>query len=66
MIITSSQQANFIKLNQIEQNPQIGFNTSPRIFDFSQISKLIKFSNKDHVKNIIGTKPNDQFQKIWL
>ena len=59
--ITSSQQANFIKLNQIEQNPQFGFNISPRIFNFSQVPKFIKLSNKDHVNNIIGTKPNDQF-----
>ena len=64
--ITSIQQANFIKLNQIEQNPQFGFNVSPRNFDFSQNSKFIKFFNKDHEYNSIPTKPNDQLHKIWL
>ena len=34
--ITSIQQANFINFNPIEQNPQIGFNTYPRIFNCSQ------------------------------
>ena len=61
--ITSNQQANFINFNPIEQNPQIGFNTSPRNFIFSQSPKLIKFFNKDHEYNSIPTKPNDQFQK---
>ena len=61
--ITSIQQANFINFNPIEQNPQIGFNTSPRIFNFSQSPKLIKFFNKNHEYNSILTKPNDQFQK---
>ena len=64
--ITSIQQANFINFNPIEQNPQIGFNSSPRNFDFSQNSKLIKFFNKDHEYNSIPTKPNDQLHKIWL
>ena len=44
----------------------IRINTSPRIFKFSQNTKLIKLNIKDHVYNIIGTKPNDQFQKKWL
>ena len=57
--ITSNQQANFINFNPIEQNLQIGFNTSPRIFNFSQSPKLIKFFNKDHEYNSIPTKPND-------
>ena len=61
--ITSNQQANFINFNPIEQNPQIGFNTSPRIFNFSQSPKLIKFFNKGHEYNSIPTKPNNQFQK---
>ena len=61
--ITSIQQANFINFNLIEQNPQIGFNTSPRIFNFSQSPKLIKLTNIDHEYNNIGAKPNDQFQK---
>ena len=64
--ITSNQQANFINFNPIEQNPQIGFNTSPRIFNFSQSPKLIKFFNKDYEYNNIPTKPNDQFQKKRL
>ena len=61
--ITSKQQANFINFNPIEQNPQIGFKTNPRISNFSQNPKLIKLTNKDHVYNSIPTKPNDQFQK---
>ena len=61
--ITSIQQANFINFNPIEQNPQIGFNTSPRIFNFSQNPKLIKLTNIYHEYNYIGAKPNDQFQK---
>ena len=61
--ITSIQQANYINFNPIEQNPQIGFNTNPRISNFSQNPKLIKFFNKDHEYNNIPTKPNDQFQK---
>ena len=62
--ITSSQQANFIKLNQIEQNPQFGFNTSPRILKTSQNPKLIKLTNIDHEYNSISTKPIDQLHKI--
>ena len=54
--ITSIQQANFIRLNQIEQNPQIGFYTSPRIFNFSQNPKLIKLTNIDHEYIIVGKK----------
>ena len=61
--ITSIQQANFINFNLIEQNPQIGFNTSLRIFNFSQSPKLIKLTNIYHEYNNIGAKPNDQFQK---
>ena len=61
--IISKQQANFINFNPIEQNPQIGFKTNPRIFNFLQNPKLIKLTNKDHVYNSIPTKPNDQFQK---
>ena len=61
--ITSIQQANFINFNPIEQNPQIGFNTSPRILNFSQNPKLIKLTNIYHEFNNIGAKPNDQFQK---
>ena len=60
---TSNQQANFINFNLIEQNPQIGFKTNPRIFNCSKIPKLIKLTNKDHVYNSIPTKPNDKFQK---
>ena len=61
--ITSIQQANFINFNLIEQNPQIGLNTSSRIFNFSQSPKLIKLTNIYHEYNNIGAKPNDQFQK---
>ena len=62
--ITSIQQANFINFNPIEKkNPQIRFNTSPRIFNFSQNPKLIKLTNIYHEYNNIGAKPNDQFQK---
>ena len=61
--ITSIQQANFINFNPIEQNPQIGFKTNPRIFNCSQNPKLIKLTNKNHVYNSIPTKPNDQFHK---
>ena len=63
MINYINSQANFIKLNQIEQNPQIGFNTSLRIFNFSQNSKLIKLTNIYHEYNYIWAKPSDQFQK---
>ena len=55
--------SHFININPIEQNPQIGFNTSPRIFNFSRIPKLIKLTNIYHEYNYIGAKPNDQFQK---
>ena len=61
--ITSIQQAKFINFNPIEQNPQIKFNTSPRIFNFSQSPKLIKLTNIYHEYNNIGAKPNDQFRK---
>ena len=61
--ITSNQQASFINFNPIEQNPQIGFKTKLRIFNFSQNPKLIKLTNKDLVYNNIPTIPNDQFQK---
>ena len=64
--ITSIQQANFINFNPIEQNPQFGFNTSLRIFNFSQSPKLIKLTNIYHEYNNIGAKPNDQFQKRGL
>ena len=64
--ITSNQQANFINFNLIEQNPQIGFNTSPRISNFSQSPKLIKLTNIYHEYNNIGAKPNDQFQKKMI
>ena len=61
--ITSIQQANFVNFNPIEQNPQVRFNTSPRIFNFSQNPKLIKLTNIYHEYNNIGAKSNDQFQK---
>ena len=61
--ITSNQQANYINFNPIEQNLQIGVKINPRILNFSQNTKLIKLTNKDHVYNNIPTKPNDQFQK---
>ena len=57
---------NFINLTQFEQNPQFGSITNPRIFNFSQIPKLIKLTNIYHEYNNIETKPNDQFQKTWL
>ena len=34
--------------------------------NFSQNTKLIKLNNIDHVYNIVGQKPNDQFHKIKL
>ena len=61
--ITSNQQANFINFNLIEQNPQIGFKTNPRISNFSQNPKLIKLTNIYHEYINIEAKPNDQFQK---
>ena len=61
--ITTNQQANFINFNPIEQNPQTGFNTRPRIFNFSQSPKLIKLTNIYHEQHNIGAKPYDQFQK---
>ena len=64
--ITSIQQANFINFDSIEQNPQIGFNTNPRIFNFSQNPKLIKLTNIYHEYNNIGAKPNDQLQKKMI
>ena len=54
------------QFHQFEQNPQIRINTSPRIFNFAQHTKLIKLTIIDHDYNIIGTKPKDQFQKKWL
>ena len=56
----------FQNFNPIEQNPQIGFNTSLRIFNFSQSPKLIKLTNIYHEYNNIGAKPNDQFQKKMI
>ena len=44
----------------------IRINTSPRIFNFSQNTKLTKLNIIDHVYNIIGTKPSDKFQKKWF
>ena len=44
------------QFHQIEQNPQNGFNTSPRIFNFSQNPKLIKLTNIDHEYIIVGKK----------
>ena len=66
MINYINSQANFIKLNQIEQNPQIGFNISPRILNFSQNPKFIKLTNKYHEYIIVGTKPIDQIHKTRL
>ena len=56
----------FHQLNQFGQNPQIRINTRPRIFNFAQNTKLIKLNIIDHDYNIIGTKPNDPFQKKCL
>ena len=53
----------FHQFNQIEQNPQFGSITNPRIFNFSQSPKLIKSTNIYHEYNNIEAKPNDQFQK---
>ena len=53
----------FHQFNQIEQNPQFESITNPRIFDVSQIPKLIKLTIIYHEYNNIGAKPNDQFQK---
>ena len=61
--IISNQQANFINFNPIEQNPQIGFKTNPRIFNCSQNPKLIKLTNIYHEYINIEAKSNDQFQK---
>ena len=54
------------QFHQFEQNRQIRIKTSPRNFNFSQNTKLIKLIVIDHEYNIIGTKPNDQFQKKRL
>ena len=43
----------------------IRIHTSPRNFNFSKFTKLIKLNHQDQVY-IIATKPNDQFQNIWL
>ena len=48
----------------MEQNPQFRLITSPRIFNFSKTTKLIKLNHRDHVYNILEQKPNDQFHKI--
>ena len=66
MINYSNTTSQFHQINQIEQNPQIGFNTSPRIFNFSQNPKLIKLTNIDHDYIIVGTKPSDQIHKTSL
>ena len=44
----------------------IRVHTSPRNFNFSKFSKLIKLNHQDQVYNILEQKPIDQFQKIWL
>ena len=48
----------------MEQNPQFRLITSPRIFNFSKTTKLIKLNHRDHVYNILEQKPNHQFYKI--
>ena len=44
----------------------IRIHTSPRNFNFSKFTKLIKLNHQDQVYNIQEQKPIDQFQKIWL
>ena len=56
----------FHQWNQFEQKPQIGFNTSPRIFNLSQNPKLIKLTIIYQEYINIATKPIDQFHKIRL
>ena len=44
----------------------IRIHTSPRNFNFSKFTKLIKLNHQDQVHNIQEQKLIDQFQKIWL
>ena len=45
-------QFNFTKLSTIEQKPKILKVSSPRNFNWSQITKLIKLMHVKHVYNI--------------
>ena len=56
----------FHQLNSIGTKSQNRVNSSPRILNFSQNTKLIKVNTIDHVYNIVGQKLNDQFHKIKL
>ena len=56
----------FHQLNPILTKSLIRLHSSPRNFNFSQYIKLIKLNIIDHVYNIIGIEPNDQFQKRKL
>ena len=56
----------FHQLNPISTKSPKQVNTSPRNFNFSKFSKLIKLNHQDQVYNILEQKPIDQFQKIWL
>ena len=56
----------FHQLNPILTKSPIRLHSNPRNFNFSQYFKLIKLNIIDYVYNIIGTKPNDQFQKRML
>ena len=44
----------------------IRIHTSPRNFNFSKFTKLIKLNHQDQVHYIQEQKPIVQFQKIWL
>ena len=54
----------FHQLNSIWTKSPNRVNSSPSILNFSQNIKLIKLNTIDHVYNIVGQRPNDQFHKI--
>ena len=56
----------FHQLNPILTKSPIWLHSNPINFNFSQYFKSIKLNIIDYVYNIIGTKPNDQFQKRML
>ena len=50
----------FSNFSPIETNPQFHKVSSPRMSNFSQITKLIKLMHGNHVNNIQGQKPIKQ------
>ena len=53
-----------IKLNLTKSPNRVV--SSPRNFNFSQFTKLIKLNHQEQLYNILEQKPIDQFQEIWL